>query len=183
MNQPKNKKPEPLSFNSEFKDLNWLAFRYIADELDQTERMAFESRLLDCENAREAVVDAVRDSQTLYETLKSESQPLVNLAVPKQATHMRRWTAAIVATAAAALLAVNCWSIISPPSTPVIASESDGLAAAWVETLVTMSDTELDEFINEEFPQTEVVTDELDNWMFVALSEADSEESVEGEAH
>lgn len=186
MNQPKNKKPEPLSFDSEFKDLNWLAFCYIADELDQAERMAFESRLLDCENAREAVVDAVRDSQTLYETLKSKPQPLahaVNLAVPKQATHTRRWTAAIVATAAAVLLAVSCWSIISRPSTPVIASESDGLAAAWVETLVTMSDTELDEFINEEFPQTEVVTDELDNWMFVALSEADSEESVKGEAH
>ena len=46
-----------------------------------------------------------------------------------------------------------------------------------------MSDAELDEFINEEFPQTEVVTDELDDWMFVALSEADSKEGVEGEAH
>jgi len=186
MNQSKNKKPEPLSFDSEFKDLNWLAFCYIADELDQTERMAFESRLLDCENAREAVVDAVRDSQTLYETLNSEPQPLahvVNLAVPKQAPHTLRWTAAIVATAAAALLAVNYWSILSPTNTQVIASESDGLAAAWVETLVTMSDTELDEFINEEFPQTEVVSDELDNWMFVALSEANSEESVKGQAH
>ena len=186
MNQPKNKNSDPLSFDSEFKDLNWLAFCYIADELNETERMAFESRLLDCENAREAVVDAVRNSRALYETLKSEPESLshvVNLAAPKQVSHTLRWTAAIVATAAAVLLAVNNWSIISPPSTPVITSESDGLAAAWVETLVTMSDIELDEFINEEFPQTEVVTDELDNWMFVALSEADSEESVKGEAH
>ncbi|MDA7878904.1 hypothetical protein N9B09_01380 [bacterium] len=189
MNQPNNKKPEPLSFDSESKDLNWLAFCYIADELDQTERMAFESRLLECEDAREAVVDAVRDSQTLYGTLQSESQPLahgVNLAAPKQATHTLRWTATLVATAAAVLLAVNSWSFIFPPNTPntpVVAADSDGLAAAWVETLITMSDAELDEFINEEFPQTEVVTDELDDWMFVALSEADSKEGVEGEAH
>jgi hypothetical protein len=73
--------------------------------------------------------------------------------------------------------------LVFPPDNPVVATESDGLAAAWVETLITMSDEELDEFINEEVPQTEVATDGLDDWMFVALSDADSSESIEGEAH
>ena len=46
-----------------------------------------------------------------------------------------------------------------------------------------MSDEELNEFINEEVPQNEVVTDGLDDWMFVALAEADSSENIEGETH
>ena len=185
MNQSNNNQPKPALPNQDSHDLNWLAFCYISNELDQTEREEFETRLLECETAREAVVDAVRDSQILYSALQEAPQPIaaqVNLASEK--SNLRhRWIATFVASAAAVLLAVNSWSFFFPPNRPVVATESDGLAAAWVETLFTMSDEELDEFINEEVPQPEVATDGLDDWMFVALSDADSSESIDGEAH
>jgi hypothetical protein len=68
---------------------------------------------------------------------------------------------------------------------PMVASESDGLASAWVETLITMSEEELDEFINEEIPQREATSDGLENWMFVALTESEinSSQEANGEAH
>ncbi|MDB4371369.1 hypothetical protein N9Z44_04640 [Mariniblastus sp.] len=185
MNQSNNNQPKPALPNQDSHDLNWLAFCYIANELDQTEREEFETRLLECETAREAVVDAVRDSQILYSSLQEDPQPIaaqVNLASEKS-NPKHRWIATFVASAAALLLAVNSWSFIFPPNRPIVATESDGLAAAWVETLITMSDEELDEFINEEVPQPEVATDGLDDWMFVALSDADSSESIDGEAH
>lgn len=185
MNQSNNNQPKPALPNQDSHDLNWLAFCYIANELDQTEREEFETRLLECETAREAVVDAVRDSQILYSSLLEDPQPIaaqVNLASEKS-NPKHRWIATFVASAAAVLLAVNSWSFIFPPNRPIVATESDGLAAAWVETLITMSDEELDEFINEEVPQPEVATDGLDDWMFVALSDADSSESIDGEAH
>ena len=185
MNQFNNSKQESSLFDSDPKNLNWLAFCYIADELDQTERDEFEARLGECEIAREAVVAAVRDSQVLYKTLVQDAQPLASgVTLASQETKPGlRWMATLVASAAAVLLVVNSWSFIFPTNGTIVATESDGLAAAWVETLVTMSDEELDEFINEEVPQTEVVTDESDDWMFVALAEADSLESIDGEAH
>jgi len=185
MNQSNNNQPKPTLPNQDSHDLNWLAFCYIANELDQTEREEFETRLLECETAREAVVAAVRDSQILYSSLQKDPQPIaaqVNLASEKS-NPRHRWIATFVASAAAVLLAVNSWSFIFPPNRPIVATESDGLAAAWVETLITMSDEELDEFINEDVPQPEVATDGLDDWMFVALSDADSSESIDGEAH
>ena len=185
MNQSNNNQPKPAVSNQDSQDLDWLAFCYIANELDEAEREEFETRLLECETAREAVVDAVRDLQILYSSLQEDSQPIaaqVNLP-SKKSDPRQRWIATFVASVAAVLLAVNSWSLVFPPDNPVVATESDGLAAAWVETLITMSDEELDEFINEEVPQTEVSTDGLDDWMFVALSDADSSESIEGEAH
>ncbi len=185
MNQFNNSKQESSLFDSDPKNLNWLAFCYIADELDQAEREEFEARLAECEITREAVVVAMRDSQILYKTLEQDSQPVasgVTLAVKEPSLGLR-WMATLVASAAAVLLAVNSWYFIFPTNGPIVTVESDGLAAAWVETLITMSNEELDEFINEEVPQTEVVTDGSDDWMFVALAEADSSESIDGEAH
>jgi len=188
MNKSNLTKPGNLPLDSESKDLNWLAFCYIADELNPSERIAFEARLLECEATRDAVVDAMRDSQTLFQTLKSEPQLIapVVATIPSSKTNLTlRWTAAILATAAAVLITVNNWSVIFPVDNPMVASESDGLASAWVETLITMSEEELDEFINEEIPQREATSDGLENWMFVALTESDIDSSQEanGEAH
>lgn len=46
-------------------DLDWLAFRYIANEMSDGERDAFESRLVNEQDAREAVAAAVDLSQTV----------------------------------------------------------------------------------------------------------------------
>lgn len=185
MTHSNNKNTETVSSNLDPKDLNWLAFCYIANELNQTEREEFEARLLECESARDAVIGAVRETQILYRTLQQDSQPMAadTGLVSRKTNSSFRWIATFAASAAALLLAVNSWSLFFPSDTPVVVTESDGLAAAWAETLITMSDEELNEFINEEVPQNEVVTDGLDDWMFVALAEADSSENIEGETH
>jgi len=47
-------------------DLDWLAFRYIADELDASAREAFELRLAGDQTAREAVASTMEVTQKLY---------------------------------------------------------------------------------------------------------------------
>ena len=54
------------SDDSGLDDLQWLAFCYVADELDHDQRSAFESRLEIDQTARDAVASAVRHSQTIH---------------------------------------------------------------------------------------------------------------------
>jgi len=46
-------------------DLNWLAFRYVAGELDDAETQAFEARLETDQPAREAVAQSVALTQSV----------------------------------------------------------------------------------------------------------------------
>lgn len=61
-------------------NLDWLAFRYIANEMSDDERDAFESRLADEQAAREAVAAAVELSQTV---LLVEEMPQPSVVSPR----------------------------------------------------------------------------------------------------
>ncbi len=56
----------PNSDNSHQHDLDWWAFRYIADELDPADRDAFELRLTNDQSARDAIVSAMEVSQKIF---------------------------------------------------------------------------------------------------------------------
>lgn len=49
--------------------LDWLAFCYIADELNEEQRNAFELRLAEDQQVRDAVVQAMEQSQLLFAAL------------------------------------------------------------------------------------------------------------------
>ncbi|GAB4150157.1 MAG: hypothetical protein Tsb009_24820 [Planctomycetaceae bacterium] len=58
-------------------DLEWLAFRYISNEMSSEEAEAFEQRLADDQDAREAVSQSVQVSHALV-TLSSNQNPVLS---------------------------------------------------------------------------------------------------------
>jgi hypothetical protein len=174
-------------------DLDWMAFCYIADELDGAQRAQFEARLENDELAQQAVVDAVGQAQVLYSSLNSTSfndgrEPVALAARPidaQQGSFKR--SRALFATAAALLMLFAGWAWFSNANTSdpetLVASESDRLAAAWIDTLAVMSDEELDDFIEEETPTTDLIEEESDNWMLLALTDLEDSEGIEREAN
>lgn len=77
--------------------LEWLAFRYVADELTELEREAFEARLADDQAAREAVAAAVDLTQAVA-WVEHESTAIARPAAAPtrpQRERTRRWTIAL----------------------------------------------------------------------------------------
>jgi hypothetical protein len=112
-------------------DLDWLAFRYIADELPATEREAFELRLADDQLACEALARAVELADTIQ---AAESLSPVATSPPAASWKVRLSWLAAGATAAAVLFGV----IVAGPSW--LGSGSSGgisteLAVAWSKAL------------------------------------------------
>ena len=129
-------------------DLDWLAFRYISDEMSADERDTFENQLAGDQPAREAVAAAVELSQTVAAAEHLVESPAV-ASVTRRAIWWRRvaWLA-ISGTAAAcvglafALPAVWEVNVARYPSQDNRLQATNGqepisehLAAAWVETL------------------------------------------------
>ena len=56
-------------------DLSWLAFRYVAGEMDRDEAEAFESRLDQDQSAREAVAEAVALAGAIARLEPATSRP------------------------------------------------------------------------------------------------------------
>lgn len=171
-------------------DLDWLAFCYVADELDEGMRAKFEARLENDELAQQAVADAVQQARVLYTSLDSTStndvkEPVV-LAVPMDRNSIKR-SGILLASSAAMLMLLAGWAWFSIPLSgnpdALAESDSDRLASAWVETLVVMSDDELDDFIEEESFDTESIDEESDNWMLVALTDIEDSEGLDRETN
>lgn len=80
-------------------DLLWDAFRYVADELADDERGAFEERLAEDQAAREAVAQAVQLSQAVASVSAETNSP----APPRRPNLSRSRRSAVVLSAAAAL--------------------------------------------------------------------------------
>ena len=180
-------------------DSDWLAFCYIADELDEAQRAAFELRLENDEQAQNSLVDAIRESQLVFASLDTTSsnvvqdQVTVSLAPPASSIGSTNRSIAskrfglLVGSAAAILLLVGNWAWFSNPSSnetelAAVISDSDQLASAWVDTVAMMDDEELEELIEED--DRAELDEESSDWMFVALTEIEeSSEEDEGESN
>lgn len=173
-------------------DLDWIAFCYIADELDGPAKSEFEARLENDELAQQAVVDAVKGSQLIYTSLKkSETQSgqqacqpalgqLTPVSLASRPRQRQLGRVRMIATAAAALLiAAAGWSWYSNQNNASVAGlDSENLAAAWVFTLVSLNDDQLDDLLEDEVPVINDSQAAYDDWMFVALT--DLENSIDG---
>ena len=93
-------------------DLDWLAYRYVNDELGEEQRESFEQRLLEDQEAREMVASAVELSHAMHAAVHSNS------VAPASAVVWQRVAAAALTVAAAAVALVvlqwGPWQNIAP---------------------------------------------------------------------
>jgi hypothetical protein len=96
-------KPEPETTWSPQDELEWTAFRYIANELPEADAAAFERQLADDQSAREAVARCVQVTHAVV-ALEEARSPVCLPAGPEgDRRRQRRWTVAAVVIAAAAV--------------------------------------------------------------------------------
>lgn len=176
---------------SDTKDnLNWLAFRFIANELNVTEASEFESLLVEDQAAREAVAQAVAETNLLGRALAEQ-----RVATPSsRQTSWRVPTTQVVAIAAGSCLLLLGMFLavrsldpipfdvvvhdveINPPNAPA------ELAFAWVESrasgwqsVTSDSDSELlDSLLTAAVDVEEEDPLVAPSWMLAALARTDS---------
>jgi anti-sigma factor RsiW len=96
-------KPEPETTWSPRDELEWTAFRYIANELPEADVAAFERQLADDQKAREAVARCVQITHAVV-ALEEARSPASPPAEPEgDRRRQRRWSVAAVVIAAAAV--------------------------------------------------------------------------------
>jgi len=177
-------------------ELEWLAFRYISDEMSESERLQFEKRLETDLAAQTALVDAMQQTQLLYAALEAGSNIDQTTVLPakRSATTRRillRRQSTLIATAAAVLLLIAGWSIFSgnqnglgttaSTSTGNIQSSTE-LALAWADSISERNlvpiDSELDELVDE-FEMVDFSAEgSSEDWMFIALVEMEDSAEV-----
>jgi len=176
-------------------DLDWLAFRYVAGELDESEVKTLEQRLAEQQPAREAVVSAVEIVETVTAAEHLQEIPMVATAA-REASHWRHvaWLAITVGVAACcASLALLYWSGAwhSDPQQPAVASDkvppaSPTLANAWLETfnqpVLVTSETTMSEPLDIEPAPLVGETSEMvaPDWMAAALAGMSDDTAVNG---
>ena len=165
-------------------ELDWLAFRYVADELSSAERDEFELRLATDQTAREAVAAAVellanvhRAEVTLLAETAAVSSPVLHQAgrsVPR--TSGRRGGAWVVATAvalvAAVLLTPQAWFGSSPEESAGRGAqrERQELATLWTESSAEPNDSWSEES-NDDAAGEDDDDALVPGWMLAALSD------------
>ena len=190
----RNQEPEDQlgAGSSSGQELDWLAFRYVSDEMPDAQREEFEKRLETDTEVQLALVDVVRSTQLIFAALDSQE---AEVGLPDRAIGTRGGAKAnsqpalqrygsLLAAAAAILLMVAGWAVYSQNGSGMANNASSDLAVAWADTLtareLVMMEAELDELADEaEFEDfvSYGSLEESDGWMYMALVEM--EESVE----
>ncbi len=133
---------ENSNFDNRENELDWLAFCYVADELDAETRTKFEQRLGVDPAACEAVAGAIEMSQLIFQAAETDIEKNTVTVRPesrRSSTHSVRvrllnprlvFAASILLT----LLAVG-WAMKINLSSNQIAGSPDDLAVTWVDSL------------------------------------------------
>jgi hypothetical protein len=164
-------------------ELDWLAFRYVADELSSAQRDEFELRLATDQPAREAVAAAVQLLDSVHqaevvataETAKA-SRPVLHQSATALHSSGRRGGAWVVATAvalvAAVLLAPRAWlgSSSDELARQGAQRERQELATLWTESSAEATDNWSDDSNDEAAADGD---DEalVPGWLLAALSD------------
>ena len=137
-NENENREP------SDDDDLDWLAFCYVADELDAQSRAAFEQRLATDVLACEAVADAVQLSSLVYAAADSDFDGLAELpADPAEHNRLAKWspvpTLVFAASVMLCLIAAG-WILTNSTGSQQALTQNtldvNQLATTWAEGLV-----------------------------------------------
>jgi hypothetical protein len=119
-------------------ELDWTAFCYAAGEMNEAEAAAFESRLADDQDAREALARAVELTQVVASAQSLE--PVV--AVRSQSSRWSRRLGWMAIGSAASLLVALLWSGAGSwfGGETVASGEQSRLADAWSQTRQELAD-------------------------------------------
>ena len=168
--------------DTENHDLDWQAFRYVANELAEPELAAFESLLAHDQLAREAVVKAVELTHTI---LAAES--LLPVAAAQRAAFQRYgdWSTSLTwfTLGAAACLALM-WTLQNGPFLNRAAVSSE-LAEVWSTQLAnTADDSVSNSELSEETTDTELVLlhEPASGWMMEAIRSLEAAHETEGDS-
>lgn len=161
-----NLNPDALERSSETTDLSWLAFRYVANELDATTRRQFEIRLEQDQAARDAIVEALDNARMLnlaVSSQASESQEATCELPSRESGERQRvepvrsggqWSKALVGVAVAGLLAIVLPQLWRNQTTMEFAQSTRSLAEAWAD-----ADWEVETQVEIAIAETELVYD------------------------
>jgi len=183
--------------------LDWLAFRYLSDELPESEREEFEKQLETDSDAQTALVDAVQSTQLMYAALepqktmveladrnKSINRPELADKTDEASLRSHGWQGAVLSAAAAILLMLGAWAFYGANSdSSSIAGNnslsSTELAVAWADQLTAREiggiEAGLDELADEvEFEDlfSAGSLEEPEDWMYTALVEMENSAEV-----
>ena len=144
-------------------DLDWLAHRYLLDELSADEAASFEERLGTDEEAAAALSRSVRLMAAVSSVLHG-----VTRVEPVPATPVRRQKILAGLTAIAATIALVCGLSVSQALKPVAASgDAAELVSIWRESAGEMpveSDLPTDE------DEVQAATDDVPDWLMAAVA-------------
>jgi len=159
-------------------ELDWLAFRYIANEMTAIEADSFESRLADDQAAREAVARAVELAQavacvpTSIILFQATHRALANTSRPYFGRRPLRW----IAAAAAVVLGVVGVQVFKG------SSENSKLAKVWAKIRIGSEVLDLSEHdLIAESEESLETSDELTvpGWMIEAVGGGSDEDKWE----
>lgn len=162
-------------------DLDWLAFCYVADELESSERDEFEKRLAEDQQAREAVEKAVSLGQIVYATRGERNVRVANAAPACErlptATRPVQVHVGVLLAASIVLTLFSAgwfWHTRTESNVDQIVASSvatDALVIAWADML---EQTDEDDLLNTD--SDDVLFDDFDDqsvsWMADALEDA-----------
>lgn len=143
-------------------DLDWLAFRYAAGELENAECEQFEARLADDQTAREALARAVDLCQTVH-AVESQRREYIIPAVAATVAWNQRLSWMAVGGLASLLIALFWTGVVGPVSRSLHAFSQQNLASAWTETRTEIANVR-----------------DAGYWPAIATTDADDEFSVTG---
>ena len=180
-----------MNTSDRLEELDWLAFQYVADELDGVERAAFELRLEEDTAACEAVVSAMKLAQavdhsfgtelrkdgTTPEAVDREIRPASQS--PATANHSSFSRTAALSIAATVAAAIFGWWLINQPAansidnhgTVAIAWADSGEDTNWDSSADTIVADDLQSVGYESIQDAEddLLRDSDDEWLLVAL--------------
>ena len=168
--------------------IQWLAFCYIADELDDEQRIAFEKQLADDQDARDAVVQAMEQSQLMLAALNEaklvpsgrRTRLLSRQYSPKLASRLLAFAATLLLMTTGLIWLANSDYLNSyhPPVAKFQSTSFDAdLASAWAESFSDVSAADFEYSSDKESGDgglTETVFEGAEDWMLSALEEMET---------
>ena len=113
----------PESDNPVDRDLNWIAFQYVTNELSADDSQKFESLLAENQSAREALAQATRLMEGLHAI---ESMPVTVTPRIQPVAHRRvlKWTVASCSVAVMLFLAISLLPESQTPETELVSQST-----------------------------------------------------------
>lgn len=168
-------------------ELDWQAFRYVANEMNEAESSDFESLLLTDQTAREAIARAIEETTQIRQAFAHSDIAVADLQRSSWNRKSRRTVVVAIGSCLTLLVAIFVVRISLPISDGslqhVAKDDSSGLAFAWLEArgesfdLEQEANAELTDIYEAALDSTVVPEDDetlvAPTWMLAALAKLD----------